>query len=181
MFQKKTYKQKFRFLIVGFLLMALLSYIVSIRRTLDLRSECNALENQLVQLDDAPQRIAFLQKRLKKIEEVIGSNHVNSLDFQEALLERASTYCQSSGLILREFPETHRYSDQNFEVETNRIVAEGTFVKLLLLVYNLEQTFPLGRIVSVKFSSKEDFRSHKIRLSAIIYFQNVKNLKNENA
>lgn len=53
---------------------------------------------------------------------------------------------------------------------------EGTFHKLLRLVYELEQKHRVGRIAGVKFFSEENRKTKELRLQAQIYVQNFKNV-----
>jgi len=132
------------------------------------------MEQQLSMAENAPEKIAGIKNRIAEIETRIGSNQSMEVDFQDLLLEKVSGYCKLNNLVLKEFPQTHSFSQQDYLIETNTIVVEGGFIKLLKLVYSLENDFEIGKVVSVKFSTKEDFRSKQLCLSAIIYYQNIK-------
>jgi len=169
-----SYKKKFRYLIIGFALLLLISWQASIKKTLVLKSECSDMEQQLSMAENAPEKIAGIKNRIAEIETRIGSNQSMEVDFQDLLLEKVSGYCKLNNLVLKEFPQTHSFSQQDYLIETNTIVVEGGFIKLLKLVYSLENDFEIGKVVSVKFTTKEDFRSKQLCLSAIIYYQNIK-------
>lgn len=152
---------------------------MSIRKTFGLKSQCNDFEEQLISASDAPNKITQLENKLNSINKTIGTNITSDLDFQELLLEKVSNYCNDNKLILKELPQTHIYKNRDYNIETNMVVVEGSFIKLLKLVYMLEQEFKLGKVISVKFESEKDLITKKIRLSASIYFQNIKNNINE--
>jgi len=132
------------------------------------------MEQQLTLAENAPQKIAEIKNRISEIETRIGSNQSKEVDFQDMLLEKVSSYCKTNGLVLKEFPQTHCFSQQDYLIETNTIIVEGDFIKLLKLVYGLENDFEIGKVVSVKFLTNEDFRSKRLYLSAVIYYQNIK-------
>lgn len=177
MFKNLTYKKKTRYLLIGFAVFLLLSYQLSISNTFEARSECKTYEEQLKFIEDAPQKIAIIESQLAQIENRIGKNTVAQGDFQKLLLEKVSKYCQLNNLILREFPETNSFSRQEYLVETNVVVVEGPFIKLLKLVYELEQKSRIGKVVALQFSAKKDLKTNVLRLSATIYFQNINKQK----
>lgn len=164
---------------MAFVLFTLVSYSLSIKKTLNLRSQCHELEVQISDASFASEKIAKIEGRLKSLNELIGTNITSDLDFQELLLETVTGYCSSNHIILKELPRTHSFIDQEYLVETNVIVVEGSYIKLLKLIYMLEKQFKLCKIISVKFESEEDLLSKRIRLFATIYFQNIKNRTNE--
>lgn len=163
---------------VGFFIFLLICYFLSIKKTVRLKSQCSDFREKLTFAEDAPVQILALEKRLAEIENLIGTN-IREFDFQELLYEKVSNYCQEDGLILAGFPRTHSYREQEYEVETNIVIVEGMYLKLLKLLYTLEQKDRLGKVVSVKFATETDYRTRKTRLNTSIYFQNIKSNKDE--
>lgn len=176
MFKDLTYKKKVRLLVAGFFIFLFISYFLSIKKTFRLKSRCSDFKEKLTYAEHAPAQILQFEKKLKEIENIIGIN-IKEFDFQELLYEKVSNYCQENGLILVEFPGTHSYEEQEYEVETNIVVVEGVFLKLLKLVYILEQKDNPGKVVSVKFATKMDYKTRKTRLNTSMYFQNIKSKK----
>lgn len=179
MFKNLTYRKKIKYLMVGAGLFLLLCYVVSINKTVALVQQCHEMEELLTTVADAPEKIKGISKRIGEIENSVSSGEQGNSNFQEKLLEKVSHYCQSQRLILREFPQIHKYTQQNYNVETFTVAVEGPYVKLLKLVYLFEST-RLGKVISIKFESKKDYRTNSMRLVSTIYLQNIKNIKNEN-
>lgn len=140
---------------------------------------CIDLEEQLATAVDAPQRISQLEQKLADINGQIGSNISGNTDYQELLLEKVSRYCSKNRLVLKQLPQTHSYVHQDFKVETHKVVVEGSFHKLLKLIYAIENDFKLGKLVSVRFETEKDFVTKSISLTASIYFQNIKSIPHE--
>ncbi|OFX36398.1 MAG: hypothetical protein A2X08_14930 [Bacteroidetes bacterium GWA2_32_17] len=179
MAERKTYNKKVKLLAIGVVVMLFLSYYLSFRKTINIYMECSEYKNQLKNIQTAPSEILNVEQQLASIERSVGMNPDTSTDFQKILLEKVSEYCQKNNVVLTEFPETIYFKNQDFEVETNQVVIEGNFIKILTLVYNLEQKFRLGKIVSLRFASQKDYKTGSIKLFATLYFQNFKKVRNE--
>ncbi len=137
---------------------------------------CAEKKEILISVSNAPEKIQSIMNRLGTIEQSIGSNAKNDAGFQEKLLGKISSYCQEQKIILREFPQTHWYEQQDYTVETYTVVLEGSYIKLLKLLNMLESEH-YGKITSVKFESQKDYISNITKLTATIYLQNIKNNK----
>lgn len=179
MAERKTYNKKVKLLAIGVVVMLFLSYYFSFRKSINSYSEYRDYKNQLENIQTAPAEISDVEQQLATIERSVGMNPDTSTDFQKILLEKVSGYCQQNNVVLREFPQTIYFNNQDFEVETNQVVVEGSFVKIITLVYNLEQKFRLGKIVSLRFASQKDYKTGSIKLFATLYFQNFKKVRNE--
>ncbi len=175
----KTYRKKVQLLFIGIIVMLFLSYQFSFKKTINSYFEYSDNKEKLDSVQNAPQQISAVQKQLASIENAVRMNPDTSSDFQKMLLEKVSLYCQQNNLVLREFPQTIYFNNRDFEVETNQIVVEGSFIKILKLVYELEQNFYVGKLVSLKFSSQKDYKTGIIKLYGELFFQNFKKIKNE--
>lgn len=125
-------------------------------------------------MESAPQRIVTLKTRLATLNKKIGNNIKSSIDYQEMLLEYVSNYCKENDLLLNKMEDTHSYINGDYVIQTNIFTVEGRFLKLLKLVYNLEQNNQSGKIISLDFYSKEDLIQKRKRLYVTVYFQNIK-------
>ena len=160
-------------LLVGFVFFLYLSYSLSIKNTIDLANQCSIYEEQLKFVKDAPLKIAELQKELNQKEKSLGFSSTKK-EFQEQLLNNISTYCAENDLLLIEVPEVHTYKQHEYKIETYTTIVEGSYIKLLKLLYAIEQKFRIGKVVSVKFSSKKDYKTNELRLTLNMYIQNIK-------
>ena len=114
-----------------------------------------------------------------ELNQILGGKQLTDTNTQQALLNVIANYCRDNKTVLREFPKAISKEKNDFVVETNFFTVEGDFVKLLSLVYLLEQKERIGRIASVFFQSKRDVRTKALSLSATIYVQNVKKIAND--
>ncbi|MCK4661794.1 MAG: hypothetical protein KAT68_02930 [Bacteroidales bacterium] len=174
MFNKLTYKNKFVLLIAGFFIFLFIVYSFAIKKTINTKKQNKEIEKQLIIINDAPAKIADYELQLKKIENIIGEKIILGQDVHELLLERVSKYCQDNRLILRELPMVHKFNQNDYTIETSVVVIEGTYLKLLKLLFALETEKIFGKITSANFKSYKDFKTRKIRLTLTIYIQNIK-------
>lgn len=178
MFKNITYKKKLIILLAGFVIFLFVAYSLSIKNTFELADQCEAYETQLDFVKDAPVKIAQLQKELDSKEQLLGRN-LSETEFQEQLLQKISSHCSKNDLVIRELPQVHTYRQHEYEIETYTTVIEGSYVRLLKLLYAMEQEYRIGKVVSAKFISKKDFKTNRLRLTLSMYIQNIKKDNNE--
>lgn len=176
MFKNLSYKKRNKYLLAVVILFMFISYQLAFKKTFNLISETSELENRAKAASDAPVKAEELQYQLKKIESIIGKNDIASDNIQQLILSLVSSFCTKNNLVLQEFPKTKSYTENDIQVETNNIVIEGDFIKLLLLLNMLEQNKDVGRISSSRFQAKKNLKTKKIELTLTIYIQNIKNM-----
>ncbi len=174
MLKNLTYKKKNQLLIIVSVLALYLIYAFAVKKTIAAYSEYNKAENQIELAVNAPVMAAQLESQLLQMDSKIGKQNVNGQNAEQALLELITNYCQNNHAVLREFPETTIAKQGDLFIETNLFVVEGEFASLINLVYILEQKNKLGKIASVRYQLKKDFKTKEMALTAAIYLQNVK-------
>ena len=174
MLKNLTYKKKNKLIIIVAVLALYLIYAFAIKKTMASHSEYTKAESQIELAVSAPLMAAQLEKQLLQMDSKIGKQNKNGQNTEQALLELITNYCQNNHSVLREFPETTVAQQGNLFIETNLFVVEGDFSSLINLVYLLEQKNKLGKIASVRYQLKKDFKTKEMALTAIIYLQNVK-------
>lgn len=177
MLKDLSYKKKNQFLLIGTILFFFIAYYMAFGKTISLFLECNSMKKQLSGLSGAPGRATALQQKLSELDQRLGGKQLSDTNTQQVLLNVITNYCQSSKIVLREFPKAITKQEKDYLVETNFFTVEGGFSKLLNLVYLLEQKEKIGRLASVLFQAKEDVRTKVLSLTATIYVQNVKKIK----
>ncbi|MBI2968492.1 MAG: hypothetical protein HYY40_11870 [Bacteroidetes bacterium] len=156
----------------------MITWQFAIKKTIDLYDRCAKLEGQLESVSDAPAKTAILEKELEEVDNKIGSGFTTGYDNHQRLLELLTNFCKREGVILREFPKPEKNAQRNYSVETSIFVVEGNFSDLNRLIYELEQKQKAGKVSSVLFQTKEDYKTKRISLTATIYLQNVSKQKN---
>ncbi len=163
MLEKLSCKHKYYLLLAALALLVVVIYAFAVKKTITVIAEHNDLSKKIELAANAPQQIVSIEAQLKQMEQLVVNE--KPLDFEQILLEQVSGFCQKNGLILIEFPRTKIY--------TNRIVLEGGFKKMVEFIYEAEQKYQIGKVVSVQFKRTKDMRSKRLYLYAYIYFQNI--------
>lgn len=172
-----TYKQRNWLLLAAIIIFTVITYSLALSKTLGLAKECSALKKELVTTANAPEKIARLEEQLFELDRKAGLGS-DSIDFQQALLEKVSTYSSQNNVTLKEFPSNHLFISKDLQIETNQFTLEGSFLSLLKCVFELEQVDKIGKVISTKYETIKDVRTKKVSLTAKIYVQNVKKISN---
>jgi hypothetical protein len=174
MFKDLTYRQKNKYLLIGFGVFLLLSYMLAIKDTLSAFFDYKALQKKEVQMNQAPQELRSLQVKLKGMNYLIENKQKTHGGVHASLLNAISAYCDEYEILLREYPGSRENIQNDLVVETNIFEVQGPFIKLINLVYLLEQKQHIGKVASVKFQSKRDLQTRDNILTVTVYIQNVK-------
>ncbi len=179
MFKNLKYKRKVLYLSIGFIVFLFIAYSLTIKKTINAKRICDRMEVKKESLKNAPLKIKQIKQELAVINNKIGKDITENMDIQSAILDKTGKYCQKNGLILKSFPKTHYHKEKDYMIITNIIVMEGDFVKMLKLIYQFEQKFKLGKVISVKFNKEKDRISKRLKLYGTLYIQNIKSINNE--
>ncbi|MFI5219069.1 MAG: hypothetical protein ACHQNT_06235 [Bacteroidia bacterium] len=173
MFNRLNYKTKNRFLLIAAVLFALMAYRLAIKKTID---QCKTYRNLKQQVDfakDIPRKTAHIKMQIATMDKTLTTMQHSETNMQQALLGIVTNYCKENKVVLKEFPETIQTSGSDFLVQTNVFKIEGDFIKLLKLLYILEQKRKIGKIASVVFQTKTNFKTKNLELTATVFLQHV--------
>lgn len=168
-----SYKNKNRILLLGTALFALIFYFAVLNKTISLISSCKGAEKRLEGVNEMTMRSAEMKAKLLQFSRALGVQQKSESDAQQQLLSVVTRFCQENNIVLREYPQVLHSDEKGMKLITNTFVIEGDFTRLLKLVYVLEQKEKAGKLVSVKFFTKKDFKTNTNALLATLYIQNV--------
>jgi hypothetical protein len=171
-----NYKQKYQLLLGGIALFTLIAYWLAFGKTWTAYSNTKVMQQQFASTGQIWQQIESYQQQLEDLD--AGQN--NQFFTQNYLFQKVTSFCQKNKLAIQEMPESIIYEQQDMEILHNPISVQGTYIPMVKLLYNLEQTNKLGRIVSVEFDLGKNYQSRKKELTANIYLQNIQNKKKNN-
>ncbi len=177
MLKKISNTTKLKLMALLIIVFAYLSYDLAIKNTIVSYRACNSYLVKISAAQDAPAQMQKINEELESIN--VNINTPLNINFQELLLKKVTDFSLERNIILRELPEPHSYKEQDFLVETNKIVVEGNFIDLLTLMFEMEKEFNFSKIAGVVFASKKDQKTERIRLTLTIYYQNIKIIKDE--
>lgn len=175
MTKKLTYKQQLLYALIGGFIFSIVIYNVAISNTIGLAVKNSDYREQISQSQDAPEQIEFAKQKIKKIEQLVGTdNDYSEIDIHQVLLESVTNYVQRKGLILKDFPQPFVGVENGYITKTAQLTVEGDFIPLLKLIYFLENDYNVGKVVAVDFKTIKERRTRKRKLNTTIYLQNVK-------
>lgn len=174
-FENLTYRSKNKLLLSGIVLLLILCYFLAINNTIELYQSNNDTKTKLTALQNAPQQISSLNKRLAFLNSRV-EQYVRGKDFeQEDILVAISDFCKTNRLKIVDFPKSELKEKEDIVIETFNFVVEGNYVNLVKLIYAIEVEQKLGRIASLNFETIVDRRTKKKRLTLSVYLQNLRN------
>ena len=180
MLKKLTYKQQLLYTLIGGFIFSIVIYNLALSDTISLAVKNSDFKDQISKSQDAPEQIQFAKQKIKRIEQLVGSNNdYSEVDIHQVLLESVTNYVQKNGLILKDFPQPFVGVENGYTTKTVQLTVEGGFIPLLKLIYFLENDYSVGKVVAVDFKTAKELRTRKRKLNTTIYLQNVKAETNE--
>jgi hypothetical protein len=169
-----TYKKKNQYLGIGTVLFFIVIYLLVISNTVNLYVTNKELRAKLQDAESAPGKRNGLKKKLDKFNNSLSTYIADSLKNREFILTLVSDFSQKNHITLKEVPPAITSFEKGFTIETNMIIAEGNYIDLLKLVYEIEQKNKVARPVSVNFQKAFDFKRKKDVLTLTLYLQNIR-------
>ena len=164
-------KQKNIALIVGFLVLLIISYVFSIQKTLDLKSNVKELTKEKELVSNASERIFNLQQENKYLDSILQLKELSiENSFQQTLLQKLNAFSKTATIEIISFNEPHLFREINTNLMTYSFEVKGTFKTLLKLVNTLEKQ-QLGEIISINFEKKKNYRRNNYELTALFHLQ----------
>jgi hypothetical protein len=171
-----TYRHKLIGAALGFVLLLVIGWKVTISETIDLSTRCESLRSELGRTQNAPEQLALKTLQLEHLEKLIGKNDLHPDMVQQSILDAIDGFGEKSGPNIYEVLPIHSASDEEFEVITHMVTVDGKFNELAALGFELENRFSEARLVSIKYIKEKDRRSKRNRLLATYYLQNIRKL-----
>lgn len=169
-------KQRNIIVLIGFLLLLLVCYKIPIAQMLNAKKEYNKLEQESNLFSNIPQKISSLNKEKVYLDSIL-SKYQFSADksFQSNLLETIASFSEQHSLKVITFDEPHSHFKNETTLNTFSFSVRGTYNNILGLIHELEQIKKLGKVLSINFEKKKNYRTNISYLEAIILLQRIEN------
>jgi len=158
-------------LLAGTLVLFWLSFSFAFSRSLELKRQLQIIEEQLMIVQDAPQKLSLLNERLARYEQII--NNMAGHDASPLLIGKIGSFCRDHQVILMEIPVKVQYQKEEFTVSTYQVIVQGSFKKLIQLLNELEQNYDVGKLRAVSFRSEFNLKKGKKELIGNYYLQTI--------
>ena len=173
MFEKYSYKVKFRALLVVFCMLAATAYRRSFKNLWDLMAENKTLSEKEANVTGNIGDIDKLTAEIAVIDKVIGKNGPGKEGIQQEILGFVADHPSAS---LYNLEPIHSYTDEAYTVYTYSVDITGHINDLLAMGYDFEKSITHSRVVSMEFyTSKKEAKAGTLHLKLI--FQNYENNK----
>lgn len=174
MFEKYSYKVKFKALLVIFCMLSFTAYKRSFGSLVSVVKENKELNEKTNSLKDTSKDVNLLTSQLASIDKIIGKTGVNKEKIQQDIVGFISKNYGSVSIF--DLKSIHEFSDESYKVFTNEIDVTGSLSQLLPLAYDFEKKFNYSRLVSMNFyTTKKNNENDILHLKLI--FQNYENNK----
>ena len=169
-----TYKQKNIALVIGFLLLLWLSYQFSIPKTLNLKKQYNNLLEDTAILENGLDKIRQLKAENSYYDSIFESKKIAaSSSFQNNLLTKVTAFGAENNLKVVSFNAPHVFDNNGTYINSYGLTVRADFNTITTLIYELEHNFKLGKIISVHFKKKRDYRRRRNYLDCELLLQRI--------
>ena len=166
-------RQKNRLLAVGLIILALMAYQFSFKKTLELGTSINKLELDKAQLENANGRIQYLQQQNAYLDSILQLSDMSTeVSFDQILLQKLNKISEDNKVQISSYDQPHIYTLEGGTIQTYTIEVKGDFRNLMLFSSSLEKQ-RLGKFSSVAFEKKKNFKTRRNQLSCKITLQRL--------
>jgi len=167
-------KQKNIALIVGFVSLLGLTYQFSIDNTLEIKRKYNTLLAQKELLSNVPQQISYLKQQNVYYDSILEKNKIAiESSFQNNLLSHINSFVTDGKIQVISFIEPHTYSSENAVIKTFSFTIKGNYKNILQLINTVEKLGTYGKIISIKFEKKKNYKISRKSLECKIFLQKI--------
>ena len=168
-----TDKQKNIALVIGFVFLLMISYVFSIQKTFDLKSRVKALKKEKELVSNASERIFSLQQENKYLDSILQQKELSiENSFQQTLLQKLNAFSKLETIEIISFDEPHVFNESKTNLMTYSFEVKGSFKALLKLLNTLEKQ-QLGKLLSINFEKKKNYRRNREELIGQFYIQKL--------
>ena len=168
-----SHKQKNIALIASFLVMLIIAYQFSFKKTFELKNNINKLSKDKALLENAESKIGQLQQENRYFDAVLKSNDISAdQSFGQNLFQKVTKLGKTYKLTIVSFEKPHIYKDNEASLLSYVIEVKGDFRDLMLFSNDLEQ-LRLGKFSSMSFTKKKNYKTRRNELRCKLILQKL--------
>lgn len=169
-------RQKNIGLIFGLVLLLFLSYQFSIKNTIALKERLSLLKKEKELLTNANSKILNLQLENKYLDSILEKKELSiENSFQQTLFQKVQQFTSENNAQIISFDEPHYFEEKDTQIATYSFEVKGYFKDLLGLTNHLER-IQLGKLVSVRFERKRNYRRNREELTGKYYLEKLSSI-----
>lgn len=165
----KSYQNRNLLLLAGTVFILFLCYRISIRKTLNVRSQYLAKLDLVQRAQQQDVKLEELQQEM----EVLKTSSLQSYDREELLLQ-ITAFSKANKLMVSSFPEAEFVEVAKHGIFTNKIELKGGYHDIVEMAYLIEQKERLAAISSLRFFLQKNKKTKKQELHASLIIRNLR-------
>lgn len=174
MFNQYTYKTKFKFLIIFFIMLSIAAYKRSFGNLLSLYSENRTLKEKKELISNQKPDIVALNNQIQNLDKLIGKEGIEKEKVQQEIINFLVK--KSPEISIYDLQPIHDFIQDDYHVFTFQLDLIGNYNQLIQLAYDFEKQFEYSKIISLRFyTDKKNNKTEVLHLKLI--FQNYENNK----
>ena len=167
-------KQKNIALFLGFIFSLWIAHLLSFSKTLELKKQHGTLKEEALLFENGAQKLLQLKQENHYYDSIFKSKKIStSRSFQNNLLSVINSFADSAMIKVVSFENPHKFQQEGSEVLTYAFTVQGNFNQITRLIYQLEQRYKLGKIISINYVKKRNYRKRLEYLECDVLLQQV--------
>jgi len=160
--------------VLGFIVSLWMTYAMAISISIDAKKDYTMLKNQRMSILNMPQQLIYLKQQNKHLDSLLRKNNIKTeTSFQNNLLQHIEIYTNSYDLKIVSFNEPHQFTKKEAILRTYSFSVKGNYTDILQLIHNLEQNGNYGKLISINFEKKKNYKLNNTFLECEILLQRV--------
>ncbi len=155
----------------GTLLLIVLAISFAIKPTINLHTEISDLKEKLKINGNLDKEIAQLQETLKPLND--RENQIDWVDYNQYALAEITKSTSENKVRIIQFKPTLSKDYEDYKANLFQIELEGSYIRLLKTLKQLEHNAELGEIISSKFYLHKERKTKKESVHVIVYLQRL--------
>lgn len=167
-------KQKNIALFIGMLLLFWIAYQFSFSNTFALKKQYTNLKKEKELFTNVPQKMIQLKQQNVYYDSILRSKKISTeSSFQNNLLRTITSFADTTNIKIVAFNNPHIFKTDNAIFNTFSFTLKGSFSRITQLIYQLEQNYKLGKVISVNFKKKKNYRRNVYFLECTVLLQKI--------
>ena len=167
-------KQKNIALLIGLVLLLWVANRLSFSKTFELKKQYEISQKEQKLFSNVSQKLLSLQQQNVYYDSILKSKKISTeSSFQNNLLQTITSFADTTNTKVVAFKDPHKFKVNETLINTFSFTLNGNFSKIVQLIYILEQQYKLGKIVSVNFEKKKNYKRNNTFLECTILLQQI--------
>lgn len=174
MFEKYSFKIKFKVLLVLLVMLSVAAYRRSFSSLIDSFRENRILSEKIELMSKKTKNVDKLSQEIVSLDRLIGKEGISREKVQQSIVTFITE--NSRGVEISDLKSIHEFVEENYKIYTYQLDLVSNYNQLSALAYSFERNFEYSKIVSMGFyTEKKNNKSEVLHLKII--FQNYENNK----